>query len=117
MIDTDRLLVAAQGFAEAYHANARLCAGQADWNCSICLKATDTGRQLSINIIAGRIVSIQPHDENCRLTVCASQQILLDILERRLNPNQPYLFGELTVAGAEADFMRIDYVATMLCGP
>jgi putative sterol carrier protein len=45
------------------------------------------------------------------LVVTAPLQILLDILQLRLNPNQPYIFGELTVAGQEADFMRVDYVS------
>ena len=30
-------------------------------------------------------------------------------------PNEPYLFGELTVRGPEADFVRLDYIATELC--
>ena len=33
----------------------------------------------------------------------------------RWRENEPYLFGELSVMGAEADFVRLDYIVSRLC--
>jgi putative sterol carrier protein len=109
------LLTATQNFAAHYHANTKLCAEQADWNCCICLRASDADVKITAAIAGGKVVSVDGGEQTCNLMVDAPLQILIDIVELRLNPNQPYLFGELTVIGAEADFMRLDYVATMLC--
>ena len=106
---------AAERFAAAYHADRVLCAGQADWDCVIRLQASDAGERTLMAVRQGR-VDVRPDDGGeCDLEVRAPLGILLDILALRLNPNEPYVFGELTVIGAEADFMRVDYVAGMLC--
>jgi hypothetical protein len=47
--------------------------------------------------------------------VSSDQRTLEEVLRLRLGPNEPYLFGELTVQGPEADFVRLDYIATELC--
>ena len=49
------------------------------------------------------------------LVVSADQRTLEGVLRLRLGPNEPYLFGELTVRGPEADFVRLDYIASVLC--
>lgn len=110
---TAQLQQAAAFFVARYHAS-RLCAEQAGWNCRVTLQANDAEVALSLHIDDGRVVSISAAAEPCDLRVTASLAILLDILHLQLNPNQPYLFGELTLHGAEADFMRIDYIATLL---
>jgi hypothetical protein len=46
------------------------------------------------------------------LLVKAEEATLLDILEFRRDQNEPFLFGELTIQGAEAYFLRLDYVVT-----
>jgi hypothetical protein len=49
------------------------------------------------------------------LEISGDQQTLCDVLELRRDPNEPYLFGELVVRGPEADFLRLDYIASRLC--
>jgi putative sterol carrier protein len=106
---------AARGFAALYQANAALLADHADWDCVLRLEANDSPQQVGITIRRGEVQSISSEAQHADLVVTAPLQTLLDILELRLNPNQPYLFGELTLRGDEADFMRIDYLASTLC--
>jgi putative sterol carrier protein len=106
---------ATESFVARYHADPRLCADQARWDCTLSLRATDTSQQVRLEIRDGRVAALAGGDGPCTLAVSAPLRTLLDILQLRLNPNQPYLFGELTVHGQEADFMRVDYIATMLC--
>lgn len=111
----EALQAAAEGFVGIYHADTRLCAGQANWDCVIRLAPDEAVPRVVMTVRKGR-VSVAPDDGGeCDLEVRASLQVLLDILELRLNPSEPYVFGELTVIGAEADFMRVDYVAGVLC--
>jgi hypothetical protein len=49
------------------------------------------------------------------LVVSSDERTLCDVLDLRISPNEPYLFGELTVQGPEADFVRLDYIATEIC--
>jgi putative sterol carrier protein len=109
------LFAAAEQFVAAYHAHDKLCRDQAGWDCVVVLQASDTARQVSLHIRDGRVAALSPTPADADLTVTASLEILLDILEFRLNPNQPYLFGELTLLGREEDFLRVDYIATLLC--
>ena len=108
-------MVAAEEFVAIYHADAKLCADQADWECVVRLQASDAPQRVTIAVRNGQGPCVIGGTETANLIVTAPLQILLDILQLRLNPNQPYIFGELTVAGQEADFMRVDYVASTLC--
>jgi hypothetical protein len=49
------------------------------------------------------------------LEISGELRTLCDVLELRRDPNEPYLFGELVVRGPEADFLRLDYIASKLC--
>lgn len=122
-----QMLEATENFITAYHANAALCADYADWDCVICLQADDADQQVTLTIRGGKIQLLSPLAnepanapttalaKEYDLTVNAARQTLIDILELKLNPNQPYLFGELTLQGEESDFMRVDYIVGMLC--
>ena len=106
---------ALQNFIAVYHARSNLVAEQADWQCVIELRATDSQESLMLRITAGRVVETGSFQGQGDLLVQASESILLDILEFRRDPNEPYLFGELTIQGPEAHFLRLDYVVTQLC--
>ena len=108
-------MVAAEEFVAIYHADAKLCADQADWECVVRLQASDAPQRVTIAVRNGRVRALSAGTDTANLIVTAPLQILLDILQLRLNPNQPYIFGELTVSGQEADFMRVDFVASTLC--
>ena len=105
---------ALRGFVAAYHARSELVAEQRDWDCAIRLLAEDSGATLDLRIRAGRV---EEHgaDTPPDLVVRADATVLLDILEFRRDPNEPYLFGELLVEGPEAHFLRLDYVVSRLC--
>lgn len=106
---------AALRFRDAYHARADLVAENADWSPTIALVASDTGEALALKLTAGRVVECCTHTREGDVVITATAQTLCDILELRVGPNGPYLFGDLVVRGPEADFLRLDYLATRLC--
>lgn len=111
------LVQALQAFVARYHACEALVSEQADWCCGICLESRDSPDRIQLAIESGRVVRFAPHLEGRSLIVRSDLAVLVDILALRRDANEPYLFGELTVEGAEEDFMRLDYVVTRLCAP
>jgi hypothetical protein len=109
-----RLATAARCFVDAYHARGPLVAEQAGWRCVIALEATD-GEAVTVRVEDGRISSVVAAAEPADVVITADADTLEDVLALRRSPNEPYLFGELTVSGPEADFLRLDYIATRLC--
>jgi hypothetical protein len=101
-------------FIARYHASAALVGEQAGWNCSIVLAAEDTAEQIGLQLEDGRVVAVGPGGELADLIVTAPSALLVDILELRQDPSEPYMFGELTVQGEERHFTRLDYVVTSL---
>ena len=102
-------------FAAVYHAHTELVEEQRDWNPTIVLVAADSGEVVTVEMRQGRIVRVCEEAAAGDLVVTAERATLCDILELRRGPNQPYLFGELTVRGQEADFIRLDYITDRLC--
>jgi hypothetical protein len=107
------LLRAARTFCEAYQARAGLADGFAGWTKTIALVATDSGAAVAVRIRDGRIVECVAGDGG-DVVITADEQTLRDILELKRGPNEPYLFGELLVRGPEEDFLRLDYIASVL---
>jgi hypothetical protein len=102
-------------FAAAYHARPELVAEQRGWSPTIALVAADTGAAARARLEDGRIVALDDGDTG-DVVIRADERTLREVLELRQSPNEPYVFGELVVEGPEADFMRLDYIATVL-GP
>lgn len=102
-------------FLDAYRARPALVAQQAGWSPTIALRAGDTGASASVRFCDGRPHTGASAGDPPTLVVSADQRTLEEVLRLRLGPNEPYLFGELTVQGPEADFVRLDYIATELC--
>jgi hypothetical protein len=102
-------------FAEHYHARRDLVAEQRGWDCVVVLAATDATERVTVRVADGRIAGIDAGEQPAQLVIQADLQTLCDVLELRRGPNEPYLFGELTVRGEEADFVRLDYIAEALC--
>ena len=116
--DTDpqrRLEQALAGFLEAYQARPDLAAEQRGWSPVIALSASDAPARVIVSLDDGRIAHAPGARIAPTLEVAGGLDTLCEVLGLRLDPNEPYLFGELTVAGAEADFMRLDYIASRLC--
>lgn len=102
-------------FLRAYQADAKLVAEQRGWSPVIALQATDTGARAAVVLVDGRVVGTEADASAATLEISGDQQTLCDVLELRRDPNEPYLFGELVVRGPEADFLRLDYIASRLC--
>ena len=101
-------------FLRAYQSQPGLVAEQRGWSPVIALRATDTGARAAVVLADGRVVGTAAA-ATATLEISADQQTLCDVLELRRDPNEPYLFGELVVRGPEADFLRLDYIASRLC--
>lgn len=87
---------------------------QQDWSPFIELRATDTGACAGVQFVDGRPVRMGAGGR-ATLVVSSDERTLCEVLTLKLSPNEPYLFGELTVQGPEADFVRLDYIAAELC--
>jgi hypothetical protein len=111
----------AAAFVRRYHACEKLVREQADWSLVITLFAEDSGEAVRLHVASGRVVAIRAEEPGAaasgalpRILVRADAATLSDILRLRKLPNEPYLFGELTVQGPEPDFLRLDYVVSSL---
>jgi hypothetical protein len=100
-------------FLRAYREQPALMAEQRGWSPVIALVATDTGARAAVSLADGQVAG--PSAAPATLEITGEEQVLRDVLELRRDPNEPYLFGELVVRGAEADFLRLDYIAGRLC--
>jgi len=109
------LLSAATRFVDVYHANHNLVAQQRGWTLAIGLVASDSGATVLVQMDDGHVTQLREENSTADMVITADQNTLCDILEFRRSPNEPYIFGELTVRGPEADFLRLDYIATTLC--
>jgi hypothetical protein len=105
---------ALEHFLAAYADRPDLVAHQHGWSPTILLRATDSDAAVVLRFVDGR-----PHPPTPpvppTLVVSSDERTLCGVLRLELSPNEPYLFGELTVAGPEADFVRLDYLASELC--
>jgi hypothetical protein len=118
-----RLEAALATFVRAYVACPQLVRQQRGWSPTIELRATDSAARVIVPFVDG-VPRLWPRDyeagsprlnETPTLVVSSDERTLCEVLELRLSPNEPYLFGELTVQGPEADFVRLDYIATEMC--
>lgn len=109
------LAAAAERFVAVYHAHPRLVEEQRGWSCTIALVAADDGDAVTVRVDDGRVTDVAAHEQAADLVITADRDTLRDVLELRRHPNEPYIFGELTVRGPERDFLRLDYITTLLC--
>ena len=86
MMSTLPLMAAAEEFVAIYHADAKLCADQADWECVVRLQASDAPQRVTIAVRDGRVRALSAGTETANLIVTAPLQILLDILQLRAQP-------------------------------
>jgi hypothetical protein len=102
-------------FVEAYEARPDLVAEQRGWSPVIALGANDAGARVVVALEDGRVVPVAVERGAPTLEITGGLDTLCDVLTLRRDPNEPYLFGELSVRGAEGDFMRLDYIVSRLC--
>jgi hypothetical protein len=106
---------AAVFFARTYNAREDLVAEQRGWTRVIVLCAHDTDEAVAVHVHDGRVVDVRERAAPADVVITADAATLRDILELRRSPNEPYLFGDLTVRGSEADYLRLDYITERLC--
>lgn len=117
------LLGATERFVRAYSGRPQLVAEQSDWSVRILLRTPsyeapeDDAPAVAVQLVRGRVTGIEPQPQRLGtdVTVTAELGVLIDILDLRTSPNEPYLFGELVVDGPEPDFLRLDYLVSSLC--
>ena len=109
------LAAAAAYFISIYNARADLVSEQRGWSRTFALVASDSGERVALRAINGVFHEEEPGGPPPDVIITSDSATLRDVLELRKSPNEPYLFGELTVRGPEADFLRIDYIAAVLC--
>jgi hypothetical protein len=115
--EQERLGRALASFVDAYHARPELVAEQRGWSPVIVLAANDAGARVVVALDDGRVARVGDAAGNATLEITGGLDTLCDVLTLRRDPNEPYLFGELSVLGAEADFVRLDYIVSRLCPP
>ena len=111
----ERLGQALVCFLNAYEARPELVAEQRGWSPVIALAASDAPARVVVALDNGRIARVAAAGGPPTLEITGGLDTLCDVLTLRRDPNEPYLFGELVVVGAEADFVRLDYIASRLC--
>jgi hypothetical protein len=111
----DRLSRALDTFLRAYQARPDLVVEQRGWSPFIRLSANDEAAEIGIALCDGRVARVGKSADAATLEIAGTLETLCDVLELRRDPNEPYLFGELVVRGSEADFVRLDYIASRLC--
>ena len=102
-------------FLAAYEARPELVAEQRGWSPVIALAASDTAARVVVSLDDGRVARLGGAPAPATLQITGDLDTLCDVLMLKRDPNEPYLFGELLVVGAEADFVRLDYIASRLC--
>jgi putative sterol carrier protein len=113
----ERLGQALACFVTAYEARPELVAEQRGWSPIIALAASDAPARVVVSLEDGRVARAAAAEAGSpTLEISGDLETLCDVLALRRDPNEPYLFGELVVVGAEADFVRLDYIASRL-GP
>jgi hypothetical protein len=101
-------------FLRAYQARPALVAEQRGWSPVIALLAIDADARATVRLADGRVAAVGDASAPT-LEITGDLRTLCDVLELRRDPNEPYLFGEIVVRGPEADFLRLDYIASQLC--
>ena len=102
-------------FLAAYEARPELVEEQRGWSPVIALAASDAAARVVVSLEDGRVARLDGTPAPATLQITGGLDTLCDVLMLKRDPNEPYLFGELSVQGAEADFVRLDYIVSRLC--
>ena len=111
----ERLGRALACFLDAYQSRPELVAEQRGWSPVILLAANDAVARVAVSLRDGRVEWISGEPGEATMEITGGIDTLCDVLTLKRDPNEPYLFGELSVMGAEADFVRLDYIVSKLC--
>jgi hypothetical protein len=102
--------------AEAYadwrgrgNANPRVGKMLRGWDRTVHLMASDTGDTFTVGATAGVLADLVPGAEGpADLVVTATSEDLCDLFWGDLNPSEKYVAGDIVLAGAADDVLRLD---------
>jgi putative sterol carrier protein len=79
------------------------------WDRVVHLVATDTGDRFTIVVSDQTLAElVDGTDEVADLIVTSTSEDFADLFWGDLNPSEKYMSGEITLAGAQEDVMRLD---------
>jgi putative sterol carrier protein len=79
------------------------------WDRVVHLVATDTGDRFTVVVADQRLAALADGAEAVAdLVVTATSEDFADLFWGDLNPSEKYMSGEITLAGAQEDVMRLD---------
>jgi putative sterol carrier protein len=109
MADRDEIAEAYADWRQRCNDNERLRRMLRGWDRVVHLVATDTGDRFTVVVADQRLAALAPGtDEVADLVVTATSEDFADMFWGDLNPSEKYMSGEITLAGAQEDVMRLD---------
>ncbi|HEY5251833.1 MAG TPA: SCP2 sterol-binding domain-containing protein [Acidimicrobiales bacterium] len=109
MADRDEIFEAYADWRERCNENQRLRRMLRGWNRIVHLVATDTGDRFTVAIHDQTLAELADVAEaEADLIVTATSEDFADLFWGDLNPSEKYMSGEITLAGAQEDVMRLD---------
>lgn len=109
MADRDEVTEAYADWRARCNENERLRRMLRGWDRVVHLVATDTGDRFTVVVRDQRLAALADGaDEVADLIVTATSEDFADLFWGDLNPSEKYMSGEITLAGAQEDVMRLD---------
>ncbi len=109
MADRDEIVEAYADWRQRCNENERLRRMLRGWDRTIHLVATDTGDRFTVEIHDQTLAELADGAEApADLIVTATSEDFADMFWGDLNPSEKYMSGEITLAGAQEDVMRLD---------
>jgi putative sterol carrier protein len=107
--DRDEVTEAYADWRARCNENERLRRMLRGWDRVVHLVATDTGDRFTVVVRDQSLAALADGaDEVADLIVTATSEDFADLFWGDLNPSQKYMSGEITLAGAQEDVMRLD---------
>jgi len=92
--------------------NPRLAKMLRGWDRVIHFVTTDTSEGYTMRVRDQRLTELLAgHDGQPDVVVAGTSEDFCDMFWADLNPSEKYMSGEITLAGSQADVMRIDAIS------
>jgi putative sterol carrier protein len=112
MADRDEIAEAYADWRLRCNENDRLRRMLRGWDRVVHLVATDTGDRFTVVVRHQLLEDLLPGaDAVADLIVTATSEDFADLFWGDLNPSEKYMSGEITLAGAQEDVMRLDAIS------
>ncbi len=109
MADRDEIAEAYADWRLRCNANERLRRMLRGWDRVVHLVAVDTGDRFTVVVRDQTLAELAVGDDTVAdLIVTATSEDFTDLFWGDLNPSEKYMSGEITLAGAQEDVMRLD---------